>query len=271
VPKTPGMRCLLRATARAPQNLTATMALIPAGTFRMGDLTGAGLFSQEHPPHDVTISRPFLMGRTEVTKAQWAYVMGTYPADPAGEKFPVDSVPWRDALRFCNTLSRLGGLDTCYSGAGASISCDFSKNGYRLPTEAEWEYACRAGTWTDYYTGNENMLEKPPALDAAGWYAYNSGSHTHAVGTKAPNAFGLYDMHGNVHEWCWDWFSSTTYTSSPVTDPHGPATGTERVLRGGSHGMVATGCRSAFRYRWDPDFRHAIVVNSIGFRVVRNF
>jgi formylglycine-generating enzyme required for sulfatase activity len=245
------------------------MALIPAGTFRMGNITEhpEGLVA-ESPVHEVTITRPFLMARTEVTQAQYEAVMGSNPSHFKGPDLPVERVSWYEAVEFCNELSRQEGLDPCYSGSGSSILCDFTANGYRLPTEAEWEYACRAGTETDFYTGNmthSGSSPLDPALDRAGWYDGNSGSRTHPVGEKEPNAFGLYDMHGNVSEWCWDWYGS--YASSPAGDPRGPASGSSRVLRSGSWDYIARYCRSAYRNTTNPVSRSYI----FGFRLVRTY
>jgi formylglycine-generating enzyme len=249
---------------------TTMMALIPAGSFRMGDITGTGVID-EQPVHEVTITRPFLMARIPVTQAQYEAVMGSNPSYFKGPDLPVERVGWYDAVEFCNELSRQEGLDPCYSGSGENIVCDFTANGYRLPTEAEWEYACRAGTETDFHTGNMTHSGYPPLdpdLDRAGWYRVNSGGETHPVGQKEPNAFGLYDMHGNVWEWCWDWYSGNYYASSPAEDPRGPATGTRRVVRGGSWCDGAWLCGSAGRTSLNPDFRYYL---SIGFRLVRTY
>ena len=247
------------------------MALIPAGSFRMGNITdhpdGA---NREKPVHEVSITRPFLMGRTEVTQAQYEAVMGSNPSYFKGPDMPVERVSWYDAVEFCNELSRQEGLDPCYSGSGASILCDFTANGYRLPTEAEWEYACRAGMETDFHTGNMTHSDTSPldpALDRAGWYYGNSGGSTHPVGEKEANAYGLYDMHGNVWEWCWDWNAVDYYASSPAEDPRGPVSGSHRVLRGGSWGYNARICRSAFRGFNNPDYLNL----DIGFRLVRTY
>ena len=170
---------------------------------------------------------------------------------------------------FCNELSRREGLSHCYSGNGLNIVCNFAAKGYRLPTEAEWEYACRAGTETDFQTGNmthSGSTPLDPALDRAGWYDGNSGSSPVPVGEKKANAFGLYDMHGNVNEWCWDW-SGGHYPSRPVNDPRGPTSGTFRIQRGGSWYDIARDCRSASRDSSDPSARH----NYGGFRVVRTY
>jgi formylglycine-generating enzyme len=247
------------------------MVLIPAGTFRMGNITEhpeGWVF--ESPVHEVTITRPFLMARTEVTQEQYEAVMGSNPSNFKGPDLPVERVSWYEAVEYCNELSRQDGLDPCYSGSGASIVCDFTANGFRLPTEAEWEYACRAGTETDFHTGNmthSGSSPIDPALDRAGWYGGNCGSTTHPVGEKEPNAFGLYDMHGNVYEWCWDWYSGNYYASSPAEDPRGPASGSDRVVRGGSWGFSAGGCRSAGRGSDLPVFRNY----NFGFRLVRTY
>ena len=268
VPATPSDSCMLRATARMRPSFTVDMAMIPAGTFRMGDITGYGTETDEHPVHDVTMTRSFLMSRTEVTQEQWAAVMGSAPSYFKGDGLPVEQVSWFDAVAYCNRLSLMEGFDTCYSGRGAGIACDFAANGYRLPTEAEWEYACRAGTKTDFSTGDMtgSGAGYDSLLDRAAWYDKNSGGKTHAVGLKAPNAFGLFDMHGNVHEWCWDWYSSTYYTANRVTDPRGPATGYQRVFRGGCLERRADHCRSALRYL--SIYPYAGNYGS-GFRVVR--
>ncbi len=249
---------------------TTMMALIPAGTFSMGDITGTGN-SDELPVHEVTLTHPFLMARTEVTQAQYEIVMGDNPSSRKGPDLPVEKVTWYEAVEFCNALSRREGLDSCYSGSGANILCDFTANGYRLPTEAEWEYACRAGSQADFYTGNLTHSGQSPldsALDRAGWYGGNSGSTTHPVGKKHPNAFGLYDMHGNVREWCWDWYGSSYYASSPTEDPNGPETGSYRVIRGGSWFLIARYCRSAHRYTLSSPVDRSSVY---GFRVVRTY
>jgi formylglycine-generating enzyme required for sulfatase activity len=178
-------------------------ARISAGEFQMG----FGNSGDESPVHRVKISRDFEMGKCEVTQAQWQAVMSNNPSSFKGDNLPVENVSWNDAQEFIRKLNQAD-----------------SKYQYRLPTEAEWEYACRAGTTGDY-AGN---------LDDMAWYSNNSGSKTHAVGQKQANKWGLYDMHGNVWEWCQDWYDSNYYRQSPGADPTGPTAGSIRVYRGGS-------------------------------------
>jgi len=271
VPKFSSDICLLRVTARARPFFGEDMVLIPAGSFHMGNITGHpnGL-SNEQPVHEVNITRPFLMSRTLVTQELYEEVMGSNPAHFIGTHHPVDQVSWYDAVAFCNMRSLLEGLDPCYTGEGEFIVCDFSANGYRLPTEAEWEYACRAGTETDFHTGNMThsaFSPLDPALDRAGWYGGNSNATTYPVALKQANAFELYDMHGSVWEWCCDWWDSDYYAVSPAVDPRGPDTGRNRVLRGGSWNGFANYCRSAFRGGSNPGVGGV----NYGFRVVRRY
>jgi formylglycine-generating enzyme required for sulfatase activity len=205
---------------------------IPSGTFQMGSTNNSG----EQPIHAVTISA-FCISNTDVTQAEYLRVMGVNPSSCIGDlRCPVEHVTWFDALLYCNTRSQMEGKDTVYSytaitgtpGNGctdlANITMDMNKSGYRLPTEAEWEYACRAGTTTDFYWTPNNA-------DDYAWSNYISGGRTHPVATKLPNAFGLYDMNGNVWQWCWDWQGN--YQSEVQTDPAGPISGSGRILRGG--------------------------------------
>jgi hypothetical protein len=199
---------------------------ISAGSFQMGSENGS---SNEKPLHTVRITNPFYLGKHEVTQEQWEAVMGNNPGHFKGKNLPVESVSWEDVQEFLRRLNQQIGREI-----------------FRLPTEAEWEYACRAGTSGDY-AGN---------LDDMAWYSSNSNAQTHPVGTKQPNDWGLYDMHGNVWEWCQDWYG---YYSS------GPATGSERVIRGGGWNLFALYCRSAFRGSFSPGDRSG----RLGFRLVR--
>jgi formylglycine-generating enzyme required for sulfatase activity len=190
--------------------------------------------------------------------------MGTNPACFEGERRPVEQVSWFDAIEFCNRLSDRQGLRRCYSGSGGGIVCDWEAGGYRLPTEAEWEFACRAGSPTAFSAGPCLDPFGPDAvLESVGWYIENAKSLTHDVAEKERNAWGLHDAHGNVWEWCWDWYGS--YTVPAQIDPLGSQWGTARVVRGGSWFSPPKYCRSAFRSRYSPELRH----NFLGFRVVR--
>jgi len=246
-------------------------AFIPAGSFLMGDSTGHAEWF-EQPVHQVTLASSFLMSRTEVTQAQFTAVMGYNPSHFDGEDLPVEQVSWDEAVAYCNALSELEGLTPCYSDTGMNTVCDWTANGYRLPTEAEWEYACRAGTTTDYFTGEMTHESNTPldyALNAAGWYGGNSGGESHPVACKWPNDFGLYDLHGNVWEWCWDWWSWNAYDSTAQVDPRGPAPSDGRVCRGGCFFCLASECRSAYRVGVPFDEVRAVWI--LGFRVVRKY
>jgi formylglycine-generating enzyme required for sulfatase activity len=233
---------------------------IPAGRFMMGSPeTDIEAPDFEKPQHQVTISRPFMLGRIEVTQANWEALLGENPYE-RDRSNPYYSLPgmakritrpshpatvsWNDAQDFISALN---------AKEGGSI--------YRLPTEAEWEYAARAGTTTRYSFGDDKR-----DLERHAWYGgdFQTGGH-HPVGTKEPNQWGLHDMHGNVWEWVSDWHDPNYYARSAAVDPRGPESGTERVVRGGSWHTTATSWRSAFRRDYKPDYRGI----SIGFRLVR--
>jgi len=259
------------------------MVFIPGGSFQMGS---TGDKSDETPMHTVTLSG-FYMGKYEVTQAQWKAVMGSNPSyftsSPATGEIqddcPVENVSWYDVIVFCNKLSMMEGLTPAYRipGFNSTDPVDWGSvptssdntwdaveivdgsTGYRLPTEAQWEYAARGGNGSPgnfTYAGSDT-------IDNVAWYLDNSGNKTHEVGKKAPNGLGLYDMSGNVFEWCWDWYGS--YSSSAQTDPIGTSFGSDRVERGGSWGSDAEYVRSAYRGIYYPNCR----LNFIGFRLVR--
>src|SRR5439155_13313759 len=222
---------------------------IPAGSFEMGSKHGR---DEERPVHKVSVDA-FLMDRYEVTQAEYEK-LGKIEAFPnpshfKGADLPVEQVNWLQAANFCNARSRLEGLKPCYDESGV---CDFQADGYRLPTEAEWEYACRAGTDGDYSFGSEARK-----LGDFAWLADNAGKRTHPVGQKRPNPWGLYDMHGNVAEWCHDVFGKDYYQTSPENNPLGPAEGKEYVLRGGSWKSAAEALRSSYRLGESPGFSDA--------------
>ena len=228
---------LLKTKAKNKGPLTGQeFILIPGGSFQMGSNDGE---SDEKPVHRVTVSS-FYMLSTEVTQRMWKEIMGNNPSNWKGDDLPVETVSWNDCQEFIRKLN------SQYPG-----------HNYRLPTEAEWEYACRAGTTTRFYSGDRDS-----DLDGVGWYDGNSSSKTHPVGQKRLNSWGLYDMHGNVWEWCQDWKGD--YPSGSVTDPKGPSSGSYRVLRGGSWGNGPWYCRSAYRTGSNPDSRSY----NLGFRLV---
>jgi len=220
------------------------LILIPPGEFMMGSPDSEKYrHSNEVPQHRVRISKGFYMSVTEITQAQWKAIKENNPSNFKGSNLPVEQVSWNDAIEFCNKLNQK------------------ERKSYRLPTEAEWEYACRAGSATRFYFGDNDSM-----LSDYAWYHENSGNETHPVGQKKPNAFGLYDMHGNVWEWCSDWYDANYYSNSSGVDPQGPASGQIRVLRGGSWFYIPWHCRSANRLRSTPDGRG----DGSGFRVVQD-
>jgi formylglycine-generating enzyme required for sulfatase activity len=200
---------------------------------------GSNTNDREKPVHTVTVSS-FYMSKYEVTQKEWRDIMGNSPSYFKGDTLPVEQVSWYEAVEYCNRRSVKEGLTPAYGGsASTGISCNFKANGYRLPTEAEWEYAAKEGNkdgMSYEYSGSNS-------IGSVAWYGDNSGSTTHPVGTKAPNSLGIYDMTGNVWEWCWDWYGS--YSGGSQTDPVGASSGTNRVWRGGSWYNSAGFARSA--------------------------
>ena len=234
--------------------------LVQGGTFQMGGETNDG---DATPVHTVTIS-PFYIGTTEVTQAQYKALMGKNPSSHKGaDDLPVEKVTWNDAAEYCNALSKKDGLTPCYKNSKSGYICDFTANGWRLPTEAEWEFAARGGGKENFkFSGSNDSTE-------VGWITANSKC-TRSVATLKPNALGLYDMTGNVREWCWDWWDKQSYTKHDPKDPKGVPNGTRRVNRGGdwgSDGSADWGFGYVFeRYSTKP----AECGSDVGFRVVRN-
>ena len=224
--------------------ITMEFIPIPAGEFDMGSpLTERDRDNDEGPVHRVKISRPFYMSKYEVTQEQYYAVAKSKPSRFKQEGRPVDSVSWDQANIFCRKLSEIKG------------------GSYRLPTEAEWEYSCRAGSQDRFYFGDDPTYSQ---IEQFAYCSENSDSATHPVGEKKPNPFGLYDMHGNVWEWCGDWYAADYYQHSIAVDPHGPQKGKSRVLRGGGWFRSARYCRSANRSGLEPYY----IRNHVGFRVV---
>jgi acetoin utilization deacetylase AcuC-like enzyme/formylglycine-generating enzyme required for sulfatase activity len=250
-------------TAKAPKVVkTRTgieMVAIPGGWFQMGSKKAA---PDESPAHRVWVS-PFLMDRYEVIQDEFKKYQLSDPSHFKDPKHPLEQMNWTDAALYCNERSLAEALEPCYDEE--SWQCNFQADGYRLPTEAEWEYACRAGTRTKYSFGNDVRRLKVYA-----WFAKNSVGKTHPVGQKKPNPWGLYDMHGNVAEWCNDWYSEDYYKRSGERDPKGPRKGKERVLRGGAWNSSGDTCRSSYRAS-DPSIDDTCLASdTIGFRCVRN-
>jgi len=234
------------------------MVLIPGGTFTMGDED-----EPDAPPHEVTIS-PFHMDKYLVTQEQYERVMGDNPARWKAKTNPIEQVRWSDAVKFCNARSRLEGLEPCYSLE--TWECSFDANGYRLPTEAEWEYACRAGAKTAYFFG-----DSVSQLGDYAWFEKNAGGHPQPVGQKKPNAWGLYDICGNLWQWCNDFYGVEYYTQSPRENPRGPKEGDTKVVRGGAWKFSADNCRCGYRYNENPGYVDVCFGYDIyGFRCVRN-
>ena len=226
--------------SNAPKTLTNSIGmnftLIQAGQFQMGSENE----DREKPVHQVKLTRAFYMQTTEVTQAQWEAVMGNNPSAFKGPDLPVEKVSWEDCQEFIKRLNTKEGTEQ-----------------YRLPAEAEWEYACRADT----------SSESEEELEEMAWGGWNSGGQTHPVGQKKPNAWGLYDMLGNVWEYCQDWYDAAYYKTSPSTDPGGPETGSLRVVRGGSWDRsVKSNFRCSYRHFIDPSSR----LDYFGFRIVKS-
>jgi len=259
--------------------LNLEMIAVKGGKFTMGSPTSEVDRSSDESQHEVNLS-DFYIGKYEVSQAEYQAIMGKNESSFKGSNLPVENINWYDAIEFCNALSKKAGLQAYYNidktnkdpnNSNSSddikwtVSINANANGYRLPTEAEWEYAARGGTSTPFAFGN-NLTTSQANYD--GNYPYNGNAKgeyrqkTVAVNSFKPNDYGLYNMHGNVWEWCWDWYG--TYSNNQ-TNPTGANSGSDRVLRGGSWGGSAEGCRSAYRGYIDPNYRY----NHCGFRLSR--
>lgn len=290
-----GNKCTSPTENSFTNSIGMTFNLIPAGTFIMGspgDEPGRDNDAGVETQHQVTLSKPFYLQVTEVTQQQWQEVIGNNPARcNFGAEYPIEYVNWFEAAYFANALSQKEGRSQCYTMTGCSpipgnnmectgVSVNPNCTGYRLPTEAQWEYAARAGTTTAYAnpysfdaTNTETEFGFNSNLHAMGWYGFNDAmigwnsvpvypDCIKPVAQKQANRWGLYDMHGNVSEWCQDWYAA--YPSGSVTDPQGPTDAMFRVLRGGNYYSYARHARSASRYIYIPGTRLSV----LGFRLV---
>ena len=243
------VRCWIPGETDIFASLESSFVLVVPGTFLMGSPDFELGRSSDETIHEVTLAKAFHMQNTPVTQGLWKAVMGTDPASfkDGWEDLPVVGISWNECREFLRRLNST--LDSKY----------------RLPTEAEWEYGCRAGSAAAFATGDISELYcgRDPILWETGWYCGNSGRKRRPVAQKSPNAWQLFDMHGNVSEWCEDWYAD--YPEEPCTDPCGPMSGSGKVVRGGSWFSSAKNCRSAARYHWPPNSKS----DSIGFRLVR--
>lgn len=235
----------------------ADMVLIKGGKFTMGGE------AENAPKHEVEVSS-FYMDKTEVTQKDFFAITGENPSRFKGDLLPVERVRWNDCIKYCNLRSQKEGLTPCYDLATGK--CDFKANGYRLPTEAEWEYACRANSTKEL--SNKGGRRK---INDAGWLRKNSEETTHKVASLEPNAFGLFDMYGNVAEWCNDFYDENYYKTSPAKDPKGPESGRKKVLRGGSWQDREKRISSFLRLSDDPATADICQgYDTYGFRCVKN-
>ena len=260
-----------RHTSPVTKNISYEMKLIEAGSFTMGSKMDLSARHEDETPHKVTITTNFWMGVYEVTQRNWFDIMGSTPSFFSGcETCPVESVSWCDVIYFSNQLSKISQLEEVYilpkglnsentvrecNELAPRVRMNWNANGYRLPTEAEWQFAAEGGGGF-LYAGADSP-------DPVAWYAKNSGKRTHPIGEKKPNAFGLYDMTGNVWEWCNDWHAA--YTNEEAIDPKGPSSGGSRIIRGGSWDFGVGGGRLNNRNQGMPGERSGY----IGFRLLR--
>jgi len=257
-------------TARPVEALFPAMVLVEAGSFQMGAMLDG--YPDQQPVHAVNITKPFSIAKYAMTFEEYDRfcndTLSRRPDERWGRgNLPLISVNWSEAVDYCNWLSGKARLAPCYSGKGKFTVCDFSASGYRLPSEAEWEYAGRGGRKSRgfLYAGSNNP-------DEVAWFAGNSSDQMHVGGQKLPNELGLYDMSGNIYEWCWDWYGRDFYAISPLDDPQGPPPPgsnkpweLNRVRRGGSWREEAQAARLSTR-----SFDYMVYVGDNGFRLARN-
>ena len=241
----------------------SNMVYVEGGIFQMGSNTGP---DEQQPLHQVRVSS-FYIGKYEVTQAEYEEIMGSNPSrfkSRTSGDMPVDSVSWSNAVKYCNKRSEAEGFAPCYTVSENSIICDWNANGYRLPSEAEWEYAARGGKHHSayQYSGSND-------IDEVAWSGEgNTEFTTYTVGMKKNNALGIFDMSGNVWEWCWDWYDRDYYSNSTAENPYGPISSPsgERVARGGCFANNAAFCECIGRW----SFKESTVSDNVGFRVVRS-
>lgn len=230
--------------------------IIAPGEYSIGNISNNDVkHNDEEPVHTVILTKHFMICKYETTVSQWLDIMGYLPELAfKGEMLPITGTDWYEAIEYCNKLSEKHQLQKCYTRNGKVVTWDTSANGFRLPTNAEWEIACRVGTTTDYYTGNQTVKHNCTPLDIsfdkAGWYCGNSNNTLQPVGLKIPNLYGLYDMHGNAWEWCWDSYDADYYqqfSNKPAVNPMGPNWNNNKVLRSGSFDNIANYGRSSDR------------------------
>jgi formylglycine-generating enzyme required for sulfatase activity len=259
-------RMVLRSQQRSAERFVVhgidfTLVHITPGEYIVGSLKGTGSRA-EHPQHLVQFTKRYGIGVHAVTQELWEAVTGSNPSLNQTKldcrRHPVENISWHDAVGFCNALSEYCGLKPAYRFRRSTVLCDFRASGFRLPTEHEWEVAARAGTHLRYAGGDVS--------DDVAWHRGNSDSATQAVGQKTANSWGLYDMSGNVWEWCWDWHDADAYRSTQMTDPQGPDYGALRVFRGGGYFDSESFSRVTFRYQ---DFVASRRSGDLGFRLTR--
>jgi len=261
------------ATPVPPVTVNDQFVLINGGTFQMGSPASEPERSSDETQHSVTVSS-FYMAKTEISQREYQAVMGTNPSETKGDNLPVTNITWYDAIQYCNKLSEAEGLTPCYTVSGTTVTWDKSANGYRLPTEAEWEYAARANTTTPFSFGDYVHNSDANCYNAYGYNNDASGNwvngsdaylrRTVAVDQYAANAYGLYNMHGNAAEWVWDWYDA--YNTQASTNPTGPESGNAKIVRGGGWNDHPKHIRSAYRGAHPAD----VSLYSISVRPVRN-
>jgi sulfatase modifying factor 1 len=241
-------------------NLDMEFVLVTGGTFKMGNNFDEAGFEDELPVHEVTVS-DFYISTYEVTQSEWEAVMGSNPSTFKGKMKPVENISWFDAIKFCNKLSIKEGLKPCYEiKRNNNVVCDWTANGYRMPTEAEWEFAAIGGNESQGY-----LYSGSNSIDEVGFYKGNSMSMSHQTGSKKPNELRIYDMSGNVWEWCWDWYTNS-YRDLITNNPRGVEFGVERCRRGGSWAQISKSSRSSNRLGTPPELKF----NYVGLRLVKN-